>query len=142
MVDFLSLTTFLPFLLVLAVVYGGLDTVKMFENRALKTIIAVVVAIFAITNGYVVDTINSYLPYAALFLVFFFAAGFARKSLSGGEKKDNTMLIIMITMVLVFIASLYNSGSLYQYTEFLWFAGIIAIIAIFYAAYKMSKEER
>ena len=141
MVDFLSLTTLLPFLLVLAVVWGGLDTAGMFRNRALKTIIAVVMAFFAVSNGYVVTTINSFLPYAAIFFIIIFAAGYVKRSLAGGADKDNTMIIIMIGLALLLMASVANAqGGMYQYAEFFWFIGVIAIIAILYAAYKMGAK--
>jgi hypothetical protein len=139
--DFLSLTTFLPFLLVLAVVWGGLDTAGMFRNRALKAIIAVVMAFFAISNGYVISTINSFLPYAAIFFILIFVTGYVKRSLAGGHDRDNTMIIIIVGLVLLLVASFARAeGGLYEYAEFFWFAGIIAIIAILYAAYKMSAQ--
>jgi len=138
MIDIFTLEYLLPFMLVIAVVYGGLESVQMFRNRAIKTIIAVVVGFFALTNYQIVQTINSFLPYAAIFFVLVFGLGFARKALSGDGGRDNTMLIIVIALVLLFIASLtLYGGNLYQYNEFLWLIGIIAVAAIFYAAYKM-----
>ena len=143
MVDFLSLATLMPFLLVLAVVWGGLDTSGMFRNRALKTIIAVVMAFFAISNGYVVTTINSYLPYAAIFFIIIFITGYVKRSLAGGADKDNTMIIIIVGLALMLIASYANAeGGMYQFSEFFWFIGVIAIIAILYSAYKMGSGAR
>ena len=48
MIDFFTLYTLLPFMLVLAVVYGAMETAGMFKNRALKAIISVVVALFGV----------------------------------------------------------------------------------------------
>jgi hypothetical protein len=138
MIDFFSLYTLLPFLLVMAVVWGGLDTAGMFRNRALKTIISVVMAFFAISNNSVVDTIHGFLPYAAIFFILIFVTGYVKRSLGGEKDKDNTMMIIIVGLVLVLIASFAKAeGGMYEYSEFFWFMGVIAIIAILYAAYKM-----
>lgn len=140
MVDFLSLTTLLPFLLVLAVVYGAMDTAKMFGNRALKTIIAVVMAFFAISDASVVAMLNSLLPYAAVFFILIFVAGYVKRSLGGSGGQDNTIVIIIIVLALLLLTSYASAeGGMQDYSEFFWFVGIIAIIAILYAAYKMKK---
>jgi hypothetical protein len=137
--DFMALESLLPFMLVVAIVYGALETVRMFKSKGVKVVIAVVLGFFSIMNSQVVETINTFLPFAAIAFVFIFLAGYMKKSMSGGEK-DNTMLIIMVVLGLLFSASLFNAGgagSLYQYTDFLWFTGALAVIAILYAAYKM-----
>ncbi len=141
MIDFFSLYTLLPFLLVLAIVYGAIETAGMFRNRALKAIISVVMAFFAISNSYVVNTIHSFLPYAAIFFILVFAVGFVKRSLAGGKERDNTMIIIIIALVLLLVASIARAeGGLYEYSEFFWFIGVIAIISVLYAAYKMSSK--
>ena len=137
MTDFFTLYTLLPFMLVLAVVYGAMETARIFRNRAVKSIISVVVAFFAISSTYVVEMINSYLPYAAIFFIAVFVLGFAKRSL-GGKGRDNTLIIIIMALVLLLMASYAQAGGgLYEYTEFLWFFGVIVVIAILYAAYKM-----
>jgi hypothetical protein len=141
--DFASMETLLPFLLVIAVVYGALETSGMFKNRAIRSIIAVVLGFFAISNYQVTSTINSFLPYAALAFLVIFVAGYVRKSLGGKESRDNTMVIILMGLGLLFIASLFRGESgfeLYQYTEFLWIVGIVVVIAILYGAYKMGNQ--
>ena len=139
MFDFTQMDNILPFLLILAVSYGALETAGMFRNRAIKAIISVVVAFFAMTNYMIVQTINSFLPYAAIIFLVIFVIGFARKSMSGGEK-DNTMMIIMLALVLLFMASLANAQGgygLYDYNELLWLFGVVVIAAILYGAYRM-----
>lgn len=138
MVDFLALETLLPFLLVLAVVYGAMDTAKMFRNRALKTIIAVVMAFFAISDSSVVAMLNSMLPYTAIFFILIFVAGYVKRSLGGQPGQDNTIVIIVIVLALLLMATYARAeGGMYDYSEFFWFVGVIAIISILYAAYKM-----
>ncbi|MBN1896815.1 MAG: hypothetical protein JW789_03775 [Candidatus Aenigmarchaeota archaeon] len=142
--DFTALETLLPFLLILAVSYGALETVGMFRNKAVKAIIAVVLAFFAISNSMTVTYINGLLPYAAILFIIFFGIGFVKKSLSGGQK-DNELIIIIIVLVMLFVGSLYTTTSdfnMYQYNELVWIAGIAVIGAILYGAYRMKEPVR
>jgi len=144
MLDFLTMEMLLPFALVIAVVYGGLETSGIFRNKALKAIVSVVFGFFAITNYYIVQTINSLLPYAAIIFLLVFMVGFAKRSLSGNEK-DNTMIIIIIALIMIFLAGLGNSYGgfgLYQYNELLWIVGVVFVAAILFAAYRMKSEPR
>jgi hypothetical protein len=139
MFNFMEMETLLPFLLVVAVTYGAMETSGIFRNRAIKTIVAVVLALFAVTNYYIVQAINSMLPYVAIIFLLVFIAGFAKRSLSGSEK-DNTMMIIMLALALLFIASIARAEGgfgLYEYTEFLWLVGVAVVVAVLYAAYRM-----
>jgi len=88
---FLDLQVMLPFFLVLAIVYGALEVAKVFENRGVKGIIAVVIAFFSVSSAEIVAVINSVLPYAALFFVgFFFLAFLASffKEKEGGDEEQ------------------------------------------------------
>ncbi len=137
--DFMYMETLLPFLLVVAVVYGGMETSGMFRNRAIKAIVAVVLGFFAVTNSSIVQFINSMLPYVAIIFLLVFIVGFAKKSLSGGEK-DNTMIIVIIVLIMLLLGSVANSYGGYgmlQYTEFLWLIGVVFVMAIIFAAYRM-----
>ena len=52
------------------------------------------------------------------------------------------MIIIIIGLVLLLLASFAKAGGgLPQYNEFLWFFGIIALVAILYAAYKIPDRQ-
>ncbi|UCD03217.1 MAG: hypothetical protein JSV63_01100 [Candidatus Aenigmatarchaeota archaeon] len=141
--NFMTLETLLPFLLILAVAYGALETVGLFRNKAVKAIIAVVIAFFGIVNYSVVQLINSSLPYVAILFILVFIIGFARKALSGGEK-DNTMIIIIIVLILLLVGSIANAQGgfgMLQYNELLWLIGTVLILAVIFAAYRM-KEQR
>ena len=124
----------------MAIVYGAMDTAGMFRNRALKFIISVVVAFFSISNTMFVETLNTYLPYAAVFFLVVFVFGFIKKSLSGGGR-DNTLIIIILGLFLLFVTSYTRTGVLQQYNEFLWFIGIALFIVVLYADYKMKKPD-
>ena len=136
MIDLLSLYFLLPFLLILAVVYGGLEASGIFRNRALKTIISVVLAFFAISNAYLVDMIHTFLPYVVVIFIVFFALGFIGKSLSG-RGKDNTMIMVVLGLFLILVASFIQGGGYQQYDNFLWMIGLVVVIGMIYAAYKM-----
>ena len=141
--NFMTMETLLPFLLILAISYGALESVGMFRNRAIKAIIAVVVAFFGIANITLVQTINSFLPYVAVIFILVFIIGFAKKSLSGGGK-DNTLIIVIIVLGLLLVASFANAQGgfgMLQYTEFLWLIALVSILVIIYAAYKMSDRQ-
>jgi len=140
--DFVYMETLLPFLLVVAVVYGGMETAGMFRNKAIKAIVAVVLGFFAVTNYFLVQFINSMLPYVAIIFLLVFIVGFAKKSLSGSEK-DNTMIIIIIVLIMLLagsIANSYGGYGLLQYTEFFWLIGVVFVMAIIFAAYRMKGQ--
>lgn len=137
MIDIFSIQTMLPFFFVLAVVYGALETAGVFSNRSLKAVISAVMAFFAISNAYVMGLIYSFLPYAAILFIAVFIFGFVKRSL-GGKERDNTLIVIIMTLFLLLLASFsIGAENIYDRTEFLWLLGIIVFLAILYAAYKM-----
>src|SRR4030042_696489 len=120
--DFVYMETLRPFLLVVAVVYGGMETSGIFRNKAIKAVVSVVLGFFAVTNYYMVQFVNSVLPYVAIIFLLVFIVGFAKRSLSGGEK-DSTMMIVIVVLIMLLIDSIaksYGGYGLLQYTEFLW----------------------
>jgi hypothetical protein len=139
MADFL--TSAIPFLFVLAVVYGALDVSGVLKNRGVNALIAVVVSFFAISNQQMVDFIHGVLPYAlVLFIVVFFFAFI--KSLFKGEKggeKDYVPLSVVLALVLIFLASQQSLLNI-QNQDTLILIGVIIIIILFYAAYKKGSK--
>ena len=69
------MTFMLPFLFVLAIVYGALELTSVLKNKAANIVIALVVAFFAISNASAVEFIIAVMPWAA---ILFIAAFFAR----------------------------------------------------------------
>jgi hypothetical protein len=142
--DLFSLEILLPFFLVLAIIYGALEVSKVFDNRAVKGIIAVVFAFFAVMNSQVVAFINAILPYAAGFFVILFLIWIVLKPFRGGGRGgDATVLIVILVLVLVLLANLGSAGYTYGFLtdpNFLWLIGIIVVLVIIWKAYKMGKE--
>lgn len=140
--DLLSMELLLPFFLVLAIIYGALEVSKVFENRAVKGIIAVVFAFFAIMNAQVVSLINVILPYAAGFFVVIFIIWMVIKPFRGrGGGGDSTVLIVILVLVVILLARLGTEGYIQNNfltdPNFLWIIGIVVVLVIIWKAYKM-----
>jgi glucan phosphoethanolaminetransferase (alkaline phosphatase superfamily) len=143
--DVVSMELILPFMLVLAITYGALEVSKVFANRAVKAIIAVVFAFFAILNYQVVTLINSILPYAAGFFVLVFLVWIVLKPLRGGAGRkgfDPVILIVILVLALVFLARMqvtdYFPGMGFLSNEnLMWIVGIAIVVFVVYKAYKI-----
>ena len=142
--DFLSMEILLPFFLVLAIIYGALEVSKVFENRAVKGIIAAVFAFFAIMNSQVVSFINLIRPYAAGFFVIIFIIWMVLKPLRGWKGGgDSTVLIVILVLILIIFTRLGSVGGYlpgYGFLadpNFIWLIGIIVMLVIIWKAYKM-----
>lgn len=142
----LSFEILLPFLLVLAVVYGALGFSDVFKNRGVNAVISLVFAFFAIMNYQVVQFINQILPYAAGFFVVIFLVWIVLKPLRGdkkeGRKIDPVALIVILVLILIAFASLGSADyfpqlGFLQSENFLWGIGIIVVLVIIWKAYKM-----
>jgi hypothetical protein len=137
------LTFALPFFFVLAVVYGALEISDIFKRGAVKALISLIIAFFAITNEFVVLLILSLLPYAALFFIAFFFIGFLYSFIRKEEKSDPTLLAVVFGLVLIFLAvqgqdiikEIMPQGFITP-ENFSVMAGLLVIIVIFLAVYK------
>jgi len=94
----------LPFLLMLAIVYGALQMGSPIKNKGANFIIALVFALFAATYQPAVEAINMLLPYAVVLFVAVFLLGFVWKG-AKDKKVDFTLLAIVAGLVAIFLAS-------------------------------------
>ena len=141
----LGLEVLIPFLFVLAVVWGGLDVSRTFKNTAVKAIISLVIAFFAITSAAVIAFINQVLPAAVIFFIMVFFIAFIVKPFAGkgGGGMNFELLIIIIVLALLFLANSTDYlrtiapglGSVTQ-ENILAAVAVILVLLIFYAAYK------
>jgi hypothetical protein len=143
-----SMEILLPFFLVLAIVYGALEVSKVFSNKGVKAIIAVVFAFFSIMNPQVVAFINTILPYAAMIFVVIFIAWILIKPLRGGsgKKMDPVLIIVILVLVMVLLARMQATdylpeSSILSNTNLIWVVGILVIGVILWKVYKMSQPE-
>jgi Na+/H+ antiporter NhaC len=92
------------------------------------------------------------MPLAMIFFIVFFFIGFvikmSGKGLKQGERRDFTLLIIIMGLILLLLATKgaefignFMPGFEEQGNNILVVAGIIFIAVIFLAAYKMSNKE-
>ncbi len=142
-------TNIIPFLFVLAVVYGALDYANVFKKNSVKGLVSLAIAFFALTSQFVIDFIYGVLPYAViLFVVVFFLAFIAR--LVGGKGKERkidwSLAMIVIILLLIFLAS-YGEDLVTSFLpsmpveNFMYAVGLVLILLIFYAVYKNWGEE-
>ncbi|MFC2143758.1 hypothetical protein ACFLQO_00120 [Candidatus Aenigmatarchaeota archaeon] len=142
-------THMIPFLFVLAVVYGGLDFSGVFNKNSVKGIISLAIALFALTYVPVLDFIYGILPYAVVLLIFLFFLAFLNNLVSGGGKtggekkpfKDWSLLMIVIVLVLLFMSS-YGEDLVGEFLpsmpieNLMYGVGLVLILLIFYAVYR------
>lgn len=152
----LSLDFLIPFFFIFAIIYGALEVSGVFQNKAVKAIIAVALGFFAISNAQVVSFIHQVLPYAAIFFVVVFFIGFIAKPFKrkkeGGEqpvKRDPFLLLVVLGLLLIIFAQLGTpsspfypniSSTILGDETVLWGIGIVIVLFMFYYAWSQSRE--
>jgi hypothetical protein len=135
--------TVIPFLFILAIVYGGLEVSNVFKKNAVKAIISLVVAFFGITSPMVVGVIVRFMPYAAIFFMVFFLIGFLMTFFKeeGKEKKDYPLIIAFLALLLIFLSSQENLNIIsFQDQNFLATIILLVILLIIYGGYKAKND--
>ena len=136
----------LPFLFILAIVYGALEISKVFENKGVKAIISVVMAFFAMLSPGVTELVLFIIPYATMFFIAFFFLGFVlsffkSEGKGGSGGKDYTLIIIVLGLFLLFISSDYQDIVDIQDDNFVAMIVLLVIALIFLAAYRIKGTE-
>jgi hypothetical protein len=146
------LGSFVPFLFVLAIIYGALEVSGVFKNKGAKLIISLCIAFIGITYQPLVEFIYTFLPYAAMFFIVVFFFGFVyrifRKPGAAGEKKeppDWTLCIIIGGLLLVVLGwageefdSIFTSVSMGLGTtteNIMWIIGFVLFLGLLWFAY-------
>ena len=149
MTDLLTLAV--PFFLIFAIVYGGLEVAGLFkQNKKLNAVIALVLGFFAITSEQVVALIYAFVPYVSILFIVVFILGFVLAPFRGKEEpKDFSLILVVAVLITLFLASQGEQilADIFPFLgmpgeNFFALAGLLLIIAIFYAAYQHSKGER
>ena len=150
MADLMS--TVIPFMFVLAVVYGALEVSDIFKRKQVKVILSLCFALVAMTNALITTFIMGVLPYAILGFIVLFFIGFIMnffkddKDGKGGGKKDFTLIIIVLVLFLIFMSSYgmeFFGGSVSGLSseELSTGIGITVLLIIFYSAYRLKGEK-
>jgi hypothetical protein len=147
MADIISLMV--PFLFMLAIVYGALDVAGVFRNRRVNALIALVFAFFTLTYAPAIEFINQIMPFAIMFFVVFFFLGFVIKIAKKGVDKDYNLLIIILGLILLLFAtqgpgfiSSFAPGFEEQGNNIMVISAVVFIGVILLAAYKLSIKEK
>jgi hypothetical protein len=147
----LSEQTLIPFLFVLAIVFGLLDIIKMFgRNRAVNFLIAFSIAFFSITNSGFVNLLWSQFGTITSFFIIMFFIAFVLEIFGLKDKKDKAKdddIIIYGAILLI----LFSFGFVYSNliptipyigggSNFIVLIAIIFILVIFWKAFKIGAE--
>ena len=150
------LTLALPFIFSFIIVYGALEFTGTFSRRV-NSVIAAIVALFAMTVPQVSDFINSILPYAViLFVIVFFLAliitFFSKVKGPKGQEdakakaRNLEFWIIILGLVLLILATQSDildnmfPGSSDTFETVILGAGVLIILLLLYWAFSRGNE--
>jgi hypothetical protein len=138
--------TLIPFLFVLAIVFGILELTKIFKNRGVNFLIALAIAFFSITNAAFVNMLWTYFGSITTFFIIMFIVAFVLEVFGlrkGGHPPASAIIIYgAILFILVSLGFIYAS----QIPELPFIGGsqnliflliIIFILAIFWATFRI-----
>jgi hypothetical protein len=136
----------IPFFLVLAIVFGGLEIGAPFKNKAAKGLIALVVALYAASSPDISSFLLQIMPAAAGLFIVVFLIGFLKKTFFGekkrGEERNYGLIIVILALVLVFLAGQGRTLEQWLPSGFMGadtlilLAGVVLIVAILYIVSK------
>ncbi len=141
----------IPFLFVLAVVFGVLRISKAFKgNAAVEVIISLVIAFFSATFPPFTATLFNILPSIAMFFIAMFFIVFVLEIVGvrgKGRGEPVTNMIIYGILILVLFTIVANNSNLIPNLgiispdDLVLGVGLIFVISIFWAAYKIGSGE-
>ncbi len=122
----------IPFLFVLAIVFGILELANIFGNRAVNMIIAIVIAFFSATYQPFTSLLFQYLPTITWFFIAMFFIAFSLEIIGLGKRKsikeESMKMIILGVVLIVFITIGVNY---IPDINFLGTQNLLIIIALF-----------
>lgn len=140
------ITQFIPFLFVLAVVFGALEFSDVFKNSRVKVLISFVIAFFAMTYEPLVAFIFEFLPIATVFFMALFFLGFFTTLFRKEDKKKDWMLIaVVLVLGLILLTRLEElTGASFgpAVEDAALYVGAGIILLMFYAAYRISANQK
>ena len=140
--------TLIPFLFVLAIVFGVLELTKIFRNRGVNFLVALAIAFFTITNTAFVSMLWSYFGSITTFFIVMFLIAFVFEVFGLRKAGRPPTSSILINAGILFI--LLSIGFLYvnQIPELPFVGGgqnllflliIIFILVIFWSAFRIGQ---
>lgn len=141
-----SETTLIPFLFVLAIIFGILELTKIFRNRGVNFLIALAIAFFTISNAAFINMLWSYFGSITTFFIimFFIAFTFEIFGLRRGQHPPTSAIIIDGAILFILLTAGFLHADLIPELPFLgggqnlvFLFIIIFILVIFWAAFKI-----
>lgn len=145
----LSEQTLIPFLFVLAIIFGVLELTGIFRNRAVNFLVALSISFFTITNASFVNMLWSQFGNITSFFIIMFFIAFVLEifGLRGKDKAKDDDIIIYGAILLI----LFSFGFVYSNlipsipyigggSNFIVLIAIILILVIFWRAFKIGAE--
>jgi len=148
--DFTS-QMFVPFLFVFAVVFGVLQLVNIFKNKSVNAVISLAIAFFASSNAIFTSTLLSQMGNITTFFIAMFFIAFImelfgfRRPADRREYQDRLIiqggiLFILLATAVLFVNQIPTLPFIGEGSNLLLLIGIIFILAVFWAAYKIGIE--
>ena len=146
---FYSEAVFIPFLFVLAIIFGSLNIANVFRNKGVNLLISLALAFFTISNPAFVELLWSNFGIISLFFIaMFFIIFITRAFLIRGHENFTDVLIINGAILFVLLSiSYYHMNMLPSLPivgggqNLLLLLFIVFIIVIFWFAYKSGGPE-
>jgi hypothetical protein len=138
----------IPFLFVLAVVFGAIELSGIFKSRAVTAVIAIAIAAFAASYGPFVATLWTWLPSITWFFIIMFLIGFVMRALglrgaAPGEAAEKmiiggVVLFILLSVGWTVLRVVPIRIPFVAAESFILLLGLICIIVIFWLAIRIT----
>jgi hypothetical protein len=138
--------TLIPFMFVLAIIFGVLELVKIFRNRAVNFLIALSISFFTITNTAFVELLWTYFGSITSFFILMFMIAFVFEifGLRGGRKENSSTMIINGAILFLLLSLGFYYAGLVPVVPFIGGGQnlilvvlLIFILVLFWSAFKM-----
>ncbi|MEM5778634.1 MAG: hypothetical protein QXD43_01420 [Candidatus Aenigmatarchaeota archaeon] len=139
----------IPFLFVLAVVFGILEITKIFRNRGVNFLIALSIAFFTVTNISFVNMLWSYFGSITTFFIimFFIAFTFEVFGLRKGQHPptssiliDGAILFLLLSIGFVYANKIPELPFLGSGQNLIFLFIIVFILVIFWSTFKIGAK--
>lgn len=141
----------IPFLFVLAIVFGVLELSNVFKNRAVNFIVALSLSLFTVSNSAFINLLWSYFGSISVFFIAMFFIAFVFE-IFGVRKKgqpvggdsilvNGAVLFVLLSIGYLYIDMVPSIPFVGGGENLLLLFAVIFILAVFWAAYKVGATE-
>ena len=148
----LSMQFMIPFLFILAIIFGVLQMASPIKNKAANLVIALAISFFASSYGPFVSVLWSYLPSVTWFFIIMFFIVFIMEifGLRGAKAADPDKVILSGVVLFILLSVGWMITDMFP-VEFpligggdnvILLFGVIFMLMIFWGAFKMGSGEQ